>query len=287
MQSPNRTAVRIRPRSTAARADKPHRLAVFTAIDGTLLDSRTFEAGESRATIARLLKAGIPVIPMSVMTLEELAPIAASLGLQTAMVVEAGGAIARWKNGGWEVEPCGPPAEAFLGVIAGIEDRSGAILSVYSVMEESAAAKVSGRPEAMLQASTRRSFSEPFLIESGDLDAIQRAAAEIGFSVRRGRRFFHLCRECDEGEAFSRLREELQCDVAIAAGGSLVDVEFLTRAEIAIVVPGADGTVDSELLERVPAARIAPSPAPAGWSAAVEDAVRMSTSRRRSRRVAS
>jgi mannosyl-3-phosphoglycerate phosphatase len=287
MQTRNRTAVRIRPRATSARTDKSHRIAVFTAVDGTLLDSRTFEPGESRATIARLLAAGIPVIPMSVMTLEEIAPLAAELGLQTAMVIEAGGAIARWKDGGWDVEPCGPQAEAFLNVIADIEDRSGANLSIYSAMEEAAAAEVSGRSGEMLRASTHRSFSEPFLIESGDLEAIKRAAAEIGFSVRRGRRFFHLCRECDEGEAFARLREELQCDVAIAAGGSLVDAEFLMRAEVPILVPGPDGTVDSELLEKVPAARIAPSAAPAGWSAAVEEAVRITTSRRRTRSAAS
>lgn len=287
MESPRRTAVRIRPRNRSARETTPHRIAVFTAVDGTLLDSRTFEAGENRRAIDRLLAADIPVIPMSVMTLDELAPIAAGLGLQTAMVIEAGGAIARWKNGAWDVEPCGPPAETFLSVITEIEDRSGANLLIYSAMEDSAAARVSGRSGEMLRASTRRAFSEPFVIESGDLEAIQRAATEIGFSVRRGRRFLHLCRECDEGEAFLRLREELRCDVTIAAGGSLVDVEFLTRADVPVVVPAADGTVDAELLARVPAARIAPSAAPAGWSAAVEEAVRTITSKRRVRNAAS
>ena len=287
MESPRRTAVRIRPRNRSARETSPHRIAVFTAVDGTLLDSRTFDAGENRRAIERLLAADIPVIPMSVMTLDELAPIAAGLGLQTAMVIEAGGAIARWKDGTWEVEPCGPPAETFLSVITEIEDRSGANLLIYSAMEDSAAARVSGRSGEMLRASTRRAFSEPFVIESGDLEAIQRAATEIGFSVRRGRRFLHLCRECDEGEAFLRLREELRCDVTIAAGGSLVDVEFLTRADVPVVVPAADGTVDAELLARVPAARIAPSAAPAGWSAAVEEAVRTITSKRRVRNAAS
>lgn len=262
-------------------------MAVFTAVDETLLDSRTFEAGESRATIERLLAAGIPVVPMSVMTLDELAPIAASLGLQTAMVIEAGGAIARWKGGGWEVEPCGPPAETFLSVITDIEDRSGSNLLIYTAMEESAAARVSGRSGEMLHASTRRAFSEPFLIESGDFQAVQRAATEIGFSVRRGRRFLHLCRECDEGEAFLRLREELRCDVTIAVGGSLVDAEFLTRADLPIVVPAPDGTIDPELLGKVRTARIAPSPAPAGWAAAVEEAVRTTTSKRRIRSAAS
>ena len=287
MESRKGAAVRIRPRSTSVRESKGHRLAVFTAVDGTLLDSRTFESGESRETIERLLAAGIPVIPMSVMTLDELAPIAADLGLQTAMVIEAGGAIARWKDERWEVEPCGPPAETFLRVVTDIEDRSGANLLIYSAMEESAAAKVSGRSGEMLRASTRRAFSEPFVIESGDLEAVKRAAAEIGFSVRRGRRFFHLCRECDEGEAFSRLREELQCDVTIAVGGSLVDAEFLTRADLPIVVPAADRTIDPELLARVTAARIAPSPAPAGWTAAVEEALRTTSSRRRVRSAAS
>ena len=287
MESRKRAAVRIRPKGTPARGNKGHRLAVFTAVDGTLLDARTFEAGENRATIERLLAADIPVIPMSVMTLDELAPIAAELGLQTAMVVEAGGAIARWNDGTWVVEACGPPAETFLSVVTDIEDRSGAQLSVYSVMEEREAAKVSGRSGEMLRASRLRRFSEPFLIESGNLEKIRRAAAEIGFSVRRGRRFFHLCRECDEGEAFLRLREELRCDVTIAVGGSLVDAEFLTRADLPIVVPAADGTIDPELLARVTAARIAPSPAPAGWTAAVEEALRTTSSRRRIRSAAS
>ena len=283
METRKRAAVRIRPRGSSARENDGHRLAVFTAVDGTLLDSRTFDAGENRRSIERLLAAGIPVVPMSVMTLDELAPIAASLGLKTAMVIEAGGAIARWKNGRWDVEPCGPPARIFLDVITDIEDRSGASLLVYSAMDEPAASRVSGRSGEMLQASTRRAFSEPFVIESGDLNAVERAATEIGFSVRRGRRFFHLCRECDEGEAFSRLREELRCDIAIAVGGSLVDAEFLTRADLPIVVPAADGTIDAELLARVKNARVAPSPAPAGWASSVDEAIRMASSKRRIR----
>jgi mannosyl-3-phosphoglycerate phosphatase len=275
MESRKRSPVRIRPKNQARSGPKVAEcVSVFTAMDGTLLDAHTFEAGASRAMIHRLHEAAVPIIPMSVMTLEEIAPIAADLGLREAMVIEAGGAIARWRDGQWEVEPCGPPAETFLGVVTDIEDRSGANLLVYSAMEEAAAARVSGRSGEMLQASTHRCYSEPFVIEKGDLESITRAAAEIGFSVRRGRRFFHLCRSCDEGEAFTRLREELQCDVAIGIGGSVVDAEFLTRADIAIIVPGPDGTPDPELLARVPDARVAPAPGPDGWAAAVDEVFR-------------
>ena len=249
------------------------RAVVFTSVDGTLLDARTFEPGPSRAAVRRLLAADVPVIPMTVMTLDEMAPIGAELGLRHAMVIEAGGAIARWRGEAWEIEPCGPPAEALLDVVLEIERRSGANLLVYSALPEDDAARLSGRSGPMLQASTHRCFSEPFVIESGELEEVTRAAAEIGFSIRRGRRFFHLCRACHEGGAFARLREELQCDVAIGVGGAAIDAPFLERTDIPIVIPGPDGHPDPELLASVPDARIAPAHGPRGWAAAVEEAL--------------
>jgi mannosyl-3-phosphoglycerate phosphatase family protein len=276
------TAVRLRPR---VRASAAHRLAVFTSVDGTLLDVRTFEPGASRSAVRRLVATGIPVIPVSVMTLDELAPIATDLGMRHAMIVEAGGAIARWSGSAWEIEPCGPPAETLLDVVLDIEKRSGANLLVYSALPQKEAAELSGRSGEMLHASTHRCFSEPFVIESGDLEKVKRAAAAIGFSVRSGRRFLHLCRSCDEGEAFARLRAELGCETAIAIGGAAVDGEFLTRADLPIIVPGPDGKPDPELLAMVPHAKIAASPGPAGWASAIDEVWQsLAAPKRRARR---
>lgn len=276
MEPRKRTAVRIRTKHHAAAAAEggtPPRMAVFTSVDGTLLDARTFDPGRSREAVQRLHAAGIPIVPVTVMTLDEVVPIAAELGLQRAMVVEAGGAIARWTGSGWEVEPCGPPAETLLDVVRDIEERSGANLLIYSALPEPEAARLSGRTGAMLHASTHRRFSEPFVIETGEMDDVVRAASELGFSVRRGRRFLHLCRECDEGEAFMRLRDELRSEVTVAVGGAAVDAEFLALADVAIIVPGPDGQPDAELREKLPDARIAPAPGPEGWAAAVDEAV--------------
>ena len=262
--------VRLRPKSRSIPL-VGSRCAVFTAIDGTLVDSRTFDAGRNRVVINRLHAAGVPVVPMTVMTLDEIAPLAAELGFHHAMVIEAGGAIARRVDGAWQVEPCGPPAETLLDVIRDIEDRSGADLTIYSALPEDEAARVSGRTGEMLDRSTCRRFSEPFLIDRGDPTAVARAAGLLGFSVRRGRRFLHLCRECDEGEAFLRVREELGCESAIGIGGSPVDAEFLSRADLAIVVPSLSGVPDAELVARVPHARIAAAPAPIGWATAINE----------------
>ena len=269
METQKSRAVRLRPKSRAATS---HRIAVFTSVDGSLLDAETFEPGAARAVVRRLHDAGVPVVPVTVMTLEEIEPIATELDLRHAMINEAGGAIARWNGSGWDVEPCGPPAETLLDVVLDIENRSGANLLIYSALPETEAALVSGRSGEMLQASTHRRFSEPFTIETGDLEEVKRAASALGFTVRRGRRFLHLCRACDEGEAFARLRDELQCDVAIGAGSAAVDAEFLTRTDVPIVIPNAEGDADAELLASVPNARIAPAPGPRGWAAAVEEA---------------
>ena len=264
----------MRPKSRFASED-PHDLAVFTAVDGTLLDTATGGAGANRDVILRLVDSGAPVIPMSVLTLAELEPICTALGLRHAMGIEGGGAIARWTGLEWDVEPCGPTAEMIREAIRDIEARSGASLLVYSALSDAEASRISGWTGDRLEASRRRFFSEPFLIERGDLPSVRRAASELGFSVRRGRRFLHLSRECDEGEVFLRLREELRCALTVGLGGTSVDTDFLTRADIPIIIPGPDGRADAELLLRIPGARVAHAAAPAGWTAAAEEVLQV------------
>jgi len=224
--------------------------AVFTDIDLDSIDSTAL-----REALQRLDAAGIPVVPVTALTLAEALPIAEELGVRKAMIIESGGAIARWNGAAWDIEACSVSADEMLDIVAEIEDRSGAQLAVDSV----------------LPGSAPRAFSEPFVIESGELDDVVSAAASLGFSVHRGNRLLHLFRQCDEGEAFTRVRRELGCDVAIALGDSPVDADFLARADIPIVLPRSNEEVDPELLARVPHARIAPAAGVHGWAAAVEE----------------
>jgi mannosyl-3-phosphoglycerate phosphatase len=241
-------------------------------MEGTLLDFDTFEPRASLRVLRRVASAAIPVVPVTVMTMAEVEPIARELGLRQAMIIEAGGAIARWAEGSWAIEPCGPEADVLLEAISAIETKSGADLTVYSVLPDDEAARLSGKSGAMLHGSTQRSFSEPFVIERGDVAKVTKAAASLGFTVRRGRRFFYLCRTGATGSAVSRLRHELGCDLAIGVGGSPLDAEFLSLSDIPVIIPRADGTPDPELLACVPNARIAPAPGSRGWAKAIEEA---------------
>ena len=152
-------------RSYRSRMDPRPSTLVFTAVEGM------FESD----SLTRLIAAGVPVVPVTTMTLEEIAPRATELGLR-AMLVEAGGAIARWRDDRWELEPCGLPADLLLDAIREIEDRSGASLFVDP---------------------TPRSYSVPFVIESGDAEEIARAAASLGLTIRRDERFLYLIRACE------------------------------------------------------------------------------------------
>ena len=245
---------------------------VFTAIEGTLLDFETFDWNACRSILRRLSVAHIPVIPVTAMTLDEMEPLAREMGFRHAMIIEAGGAIARWKNHAWHVEPCGPDADTLLDLVSTIEDRSGADLTVYSVLPEEEAARLSGRTGAMLGRSTKRCFSEPFVMERGHIAAVTKAAASLGFTVERGARFYHLIRPGCAAEAVNRVRAELGCDFAIALGGSPLDAELLTASEIPIIVPLHDHRPEPDLVRKVPNARIAPAHGSRGWAAAMTDA---------------
>jgi mannosyl-3-phosphoglycerate phosphatase len=264
------TVLRSRPAAPVGsrvrfRSNHRRSIAIFTAVEGTLAGSRTLHR-----MIHEIQQAGASVVPVTAMTLGEVKPILRRLGIDGPAIVEAGGGIARPLKSGWSIEPCGLSAEAWLDVVRDIEERSGASLLVYSALPEPEALRLSGLKGSMLQHSMQRRFSEPFVIEQGDLESIREVAASIGFHVRQGRRLFYLSRRSDEGKAFARVRAELRCEIAVALGASALDAEFMRHAELPIILPGAGGP-DPELLAEVPGARVAPAPAPDGWVAAVNE----------------
>ena len=258
-------------RRTTRRRKSHSRVVVFTGLDGPLVDEGTSDFRQARPMLRKLRAAGIPIVPFTRRTLAEVESLASELGVREAMIVEAGGGIARHTMMGWELEGCAPEAATLLNVIREIEERTGAELTVVSALPQDEARMISGLSGDALRRSTVRCYDEPFLILSGEFEEIGRAAAGLGFQLRHDGQFLHLRRSSDEGRALRQLREELRCEVAVAIGDSPIDAEVLTRAEIPIVLPRRNGTPDPELTARVPNARLAPAPGPAGWAAALEE----------------
>lgn len=245
------------------------RWAIFTDLDGTLLDAATFDFAAAVPVIEQLRRAGVPVIPVTSRTLEEVEPLATELGLDQYLVVEAGAAIARHGAAGWDLEVVGPDADAMLGVISAIENDCDAHLSLYSVMKREEAARHSGLAVTKVAASQRRFCDEPFVVTKGKLEDIIAAAKASGYTVRHDGRMFHLCGASNNGAAVKRVSKELGCTFTVGIGDAEIDLDFLLQCDVRIVVPQAGGKVDQKLLAELPNARVAPAPAPHGWATAI------------------
>jgi len=249
---------------------------VFTALDGSLLDARTFSNDAARASLRRLVAAGVPVIPVTARTFAEVRPLAEHLDLEGPVVIESGGGIARRIGSSWRIEGCGGDTKAVRAAVPLIERQSGARLQLYSAMRLDEAASASGLTGIELRRSMQRHFDEPFLLESGTLDAVAQAAHALGLRVRSGTRFHHLSSGSSKDHAARRVRDEIAhsfgvMPFVVALGVSAMDADFLELADVPIIIPRTDGTADPNLCALLPEARIATAAGPRGWSAAIDE----------------
>lgn len=249
---------------------------VFTALDGSLLDSRTLSFEAARASLRRLMTAGVPLIPVTGKTFAEVRPLADVLGIDGPIVIESGGGIARRVGSSWRMEACGAETKTLREAVRVIRQRTGARLRLYSSMRLDEAAAASGLTGMDLRRSLQRNFDEPFLLESGSLAAVEEAARSLGLRVRTGGRFQHLSGPAPKGAAAQRVRDEIAASsgaqpIVVALGYAPIDFEFLSLADIPIIMPRRDGTPDPLLVAMLPEARVAPAAGPEGWAKAIDE----------------
>ena len=172
----------------------------------------------------------------------------------------------------WAYVPLGVPVAEIRKRVPEIEKKAEAKIVLYSDMSLDDAALVSGLSGDALKRSMQREFDEPFLLAEGLIERVEAAAEEHGLIVRQGGRFHHLCGPSGKGDAVRRILASLdEKPLVIALGDAPMDAEFLTLADIPIVMRGSDGLPNEALLAQVPYASISPEKGPAGWSKALEE----------------
>jgi mannosyl-3-phosphoglycerate phosphatase len=249
---------------------------VFTDLDGTLLDARTFSFEAARAALQRLIEARIPLVPVTSKTFAEVRPLADVLGIEGPVIIESGGGIARRVGNSWRMESCGTETTSLRAAVTQIEQRANARLRLYSAMRLDEAAAASGLTGIALRRSMQRHFDEPFRLESGSLTDVEGAASSLGLRVRSGGRFHHLCGTAGKGVAARRIRDEIAASlgsppIVVALGDAPMDAEFLSIADIPIIIPRPDGTPDPVLTAMLPEARVARAAGPRGWANAIDE----------------
>jgi mannosyl-3-phosphoglycerate phosphatase family protein len=131
-----------------------------------------------------------------------------------------------------------------------------------------------GLSHSMAEQALERHATEPILWEDSDsrLELFTLALKQEGIRILRGGRFLHLMGMADKADgmrAVLDLYKKQQPDVdwqVVALGDSANDCAMLEAADVAVVIPHADGPHIQPKAARV---LHASSPASAGWNEAV------------------
>lgn len=258
-------------------------LVVFTDLDGTLLDHRTYSHAPARPALAALKAAGAALVPCSSKTRAEMAPLWRELGLNGPIISENGGGVflpvghalaplADWRPAGpgWLGLALGLDIKEVRRRLASFAGRFGA--RGFGDMTDAEVAALTGLDLAAAAKARQREFNEPVLLPDPERQGAEfaAAAAAVGLTATQGGRFWHVLSGADKGRAvalLARLYRQLDPDLVTAGlGDSPNDAPLLQSVDRPCLVARPDG---SHAPLDLPGLVRAPLPGPAGFNQAV------------------
>ncbi len=218
---------------------------VFTDLDGTLLDSRTYSYAASLRGIEILRSRGAKLVLVSSKTLPEMELLHRELALDSPMIFENGGGIAyprrrAGRGDPYRVELIGLCPEELAARLKSLEELIGRPTRSILRMSLRELSELTGLDGASARRARMRRASLPFTIPAGEsieperMERIEKKARREGLLFTRGDRFFHLSsRRANKGEAvkkvaaFYRKRSGRASIATLGIGDSENDIPML------------------------------------------------------------
>ncbi|RMG72848.1 MAG: HAD-IIB family hydrolase [Nitrospirae bacterium] len=265
---------------------------IFTDLDGTLLDSKTYRFDEAREALELIRKEQIPLIIVSSKTRAEIELYRKRLKNTDPFVSENGGGIFIPVN--YEID-IGIPDDSektddyyllrlgtdYRTLRAALDElrKEGYQLRGFGDMDIEEVMKLTGltREEALL--CKRRDFDEPFIFQGNNkqLRDLKKRISQLGFNCTEGR-FLHILGNNDKGRAIRILIDLYKASLGeiktIALGDSRNDYEMLREVDIPVVIMRQDGSFNEKLLQIEKALRTT-LPGPPGWQEAIKRILKM------------
>ncbi len=245
-------------------------LIVFTDLDGTLLDHHSYSWRAASPALARLRKAGVPVILASSKTATEIALLRDQLGFgDCPAIVENGAGLL----------PAGAAPEVDLTQYRALRQALDQIspdlrqqFQGFGDWGTAGIADHTGLSLADAEKAGQRAFSEPGLW-SGDAAGQARfiaALTKAGITARSGGRFLTLSFGGSKAEQMNNVLKLYTSPRSVALGDAPNDIEMLMRADIGIIVANPDHPPLAPLAgESGGRIRRTTLPGPAGWNDAM------------------
>mgnify|MGYP005837185127 CR=1 FL=1 len=268
------------------------RWIVFSDLDGTLLDARSYDFSAAQPAIDYLKQNGIPLVLCTSKTHPEVIALRQRLQIDDPFIVENGSALFFSPDyftdlaepvgiyGDYRAIVLGKTYDQILTFLSDLKDTYQLPIRGFSEMNLQAVQHYTNLPAAEAALARNRFFSEPFVLEEGsDLpDSVKKKIQAGGFRLLRGNRFFHLLGNSDKGLATRRLIELFRKKwpdeklITMGIGDSMNDLEMLREVDVPVLVNKPDGThqqgigLDNLLLTR--------GIGPEGWREAIEQCIK-------------
>ena len=264
------------------------RPVLFTDLDGTLLDARTYSFDAALPALGLLGRLNIPVVICSSKTRAEIEYYRGKLGNRDPFIPENGGAVfiprgyfpddAQVPVPGDEVEEHG---YRVIRLGASYRDLRRALVELrdegfdvrgFGDMYPEEIASATGLPIGEAFMAGMREFDEPFLFPGGEdrQEKLVTAVKKKGFNITKGL-FYHILGASDKGRAVSILigmyRKRYGDILTIALGDSPNDLSMLRSVERPFIVEKHGGGYDPHLTSEN--FELAEGAGPEGWNRAV------------------
>ena len=263
-------------------------LFIVTDLDGTLLDAETYDVGPAREALARVTRAGIPLILCSSKTRAEIEALQRRLAIHHPFIAENGGAVVAPLgyfdrtppdaiiDGGRFMWPLGWPYPEVVRALREVAAEERVRYVGFSDMTVADVAEECGLPVLDAQLAKLREFDEPFrLIETDPAvrSRFLKALHRRGLKAMTGGRFEHATGDVDKGRALAALRslipDRLGPVVMAGLGDGLNDVPMLREVDLPIIVRSETNGATGRMLRKVPTAHVTKACGPEGWAEAV------------------
>ncbi|MGJ8674199.1 HAD-IIB family hydrolase [Rubritalea sp.] len=265
------------------------KILVVTDLDSSLLDEDYGYAG-AMAALGELREHGIPLVLNSSKTYAELRHLAQELEQCYAVVAENGGLVAVHRESviapvgeadafGYIAQPAGMSRKEILRYAHALRESEGYDFEGFSDWTVEQVIEHTGLSVASAELSMERGTTEPILWHGSEEEwgRFISAMQSHGVKALRGGRFIHLMGPVDKVQGMQKITELYQQAephtewTVVAVGDSANDKAMLEAADIAVVIPHADGPrVDPSNSHRIDAVH----PGSKGWGEAVSKIIK-------------
>lgn len=260
------------------------RFVIFSDLDGTLLDHRTYSFEEARPVLKKLKQKKIPLVLCTSKTRAETEAISRKLGINHPFIVENGGAIfipagyfdlrclRTLNKGGYDVIQLGVSYRRIRKALKTIREKVDVKIMGFGDLKIKEIVEISGlRPEAA-RLARKREYDEPFILfQPEKIKEIRKAASELELKVVKGGRFYHLIGDNDKGRAVRILKELYEKKYGkiktIGLGDSSNDGLMLKEVDLPVLIRKPDGRYEN--LPSLRNLKRTRQPGPAGWAEAL------------------